>query len=1007
MPQSPGHRRAMSRTLLERETELAATDERLELLCGVPTGRREKPLGTQQGTGTQEGTAQPGPPQGTQQVTPRGLAGGVLAFAGTAGGGKTTLLAEVRMRAVARGCTILGARGGEPEQESAFHVVRQLVQPVLAAAGEKEHRRILGSWYDIVAPAVGLVAPGDGGTPDPTGVRDGLDWLVTRHVVAHAPVVMILDDAHWADAESLAWLTGFAARVAELPLLLVLGYRPEDVPSRATAFRRLVERDDTRPMELAPFSARAVTRLVRQALGPEADEDFCRECWAITGGNPYEVCELAARTQDHGVKPRYDAVPQLRELASALKGNGIVERLEKLGSTCVRMGWTVAVLGSEATLDSAAHVAALGAQEAADAVAALREARLLRDGGPEDTRLEFVHPLLATAVYRAIPGPLRTALHGQAASAVTAAGLDITAAARHLIEVHPDGDPDVVEGLRAAARRHMRSGAPDAAHRCLSRALREPPSQEDRPAVLFELGCSSLLTAPVTTVNHLRSALEEPALDPALREQVCYRLAQALAHTDRLGEAARVVEEEARSAVDPRTRVRMRAEQFMYHAFRADEEDSPARSRRLARFAARLPGDGRAERSVLGLRGWDAMVRGERATVAVRCAEQALRGGLSWTDEEWGFEVPVLTALTLMYADQPGRAEELFTDGIAECERKGWRGAHLSFGFTLLGYIRYRRGSLSEAEDLVRGGLRIADRVGSRVPAQWFALGILIEILLARGAVPQAQQLAQTYGYGEVTPNAVVYPDSRTVYAELLLARGLAEEAERELLAVGRRLDPRGMRNPAWCPWKLRLAESLAGRDPDRAEACARDALARARRFGTPSAVGEALHTWAQVGSGPQRLDRLREAVRWLERSPAAYELSRALVDLGAEQRRCGLPQESADSLYRGLEGAVGCGSAGLAARARDELAAAGLSPLQLHGAAETDTLTDRERAVAVRSAQGEDPQRIAHGLELEEVAVVRLLSGVYRKLGTGPEGLPGLLDRVVGASAGPVVPGH
>src|SRR5206468_4102427 len=107
--------------------------------------------------------------------------------------------------AAARGCTVLSARGGEQEQGVAFHVMRQLVQPAFAASPEAEHRRILGNWYDIVAPAVGLVAATGGGTPDPTGVRDGLDWVVTRFAVEHAPVVMVLDDAHWADTESLAW----------------------------------------------------------------------------------------------------------------------------------------------------------------------------------------------------------------------------------------------------------------------------------------------------------------------------------------------------------------------------------------------------------------------------------------------------------------------------------------------------------------------------------------------------------------------------------------------------------------------------------------------------------------------------------------------------------------------------------------------------------------------------------------------------------------------------------
>lgn len=994
MAQQTGHPAPEGRTLLERDSELSAIERRLALLCDAQGPRLPHPRVPLRHPLTAPAAA------GT---------GGVLAFAGTAGAGKTALLGETRARAVARGCTVLRARGGEQEQESAFHVVRQLVQPLLATGDEEAHREILGSWYEIVAPAVGLVAPGVAGSPDPQGVRDGLDWLLTRFAVRHAPLVVLVDDAHWADPASLAWLAGFAPRAAELPLLIVTGYRPEELPGDAAGFRRVVERDGERPHELAPLSAHAVTSMVKRMLGDDADTSFCHECWTVTGGSPFEITELVARSYDSGLKPQQDNVPRLRELAAAVKGDGFIDLLQSLGPSCVRLGWAVAVLGTGATLRITASVAALGAEEARQAASKLRGARVLADPGGADGTcgavtgrgpegegelLEFCHPLLATAVYRAIPDSLRTALHGQAAAAVASAGRGATASARHLLEIHPDGDAAVVEELRQAAREYLRAGAPEAAHRCLGRALREPPTLADRPRVLYELGCSALLTTPAATVNHLRAALEEPALDPELRVRVVYRLAQALGHTDRLGEAARTVELEAGRATDARTRLRMQAELFMWHAFRADEEDSPARSRRLARLADHLSGRGTAERYLLGLRAWDAMVRGEPAATALAYAEDALGDGLPWTDEEWGFEVPVLVALTFLYCDRPGRAEELFKKGIAECERKGWRGAHLSFGFTLLGYIRYRRGRLTDAEELVRSGLRIADRVGSRVPAQWFALGILIEILIARGAVDEAERIAAHYSYGEVTPNAVVYPDSGTVYAELLLACGLREEAEARLTEVGERLEPRRMRNPAWCPWQLRLAESLATTEPGRAVRTAGEAVERARRFGAPSALGQALHTSALVSSGVTRLEQLREAVAHLEGSPASYELASALVSLGGELRRVGLPQDAADGLYRGLEGAVRCGAPTLAARARDELAAAGLPPLPLTGD-DTETLTAQERTAALWAARGIRVPEIAHGMSLREAAVRLLLSGVCRKLGTDLAGLPGLLARL------------
>ncbi|WP_343298602.1 hypothetical protein [Streptomyces sp. SID1034] len=152
MAETKGRGGVPRRMLFERDEELLLFDSMLDDLCGRAG----------------EGSA------------PNG---GLLAIAGSAGLGKTTLVAEVRRKAAARGCTLLAARGSEQEEGVAFHVVRQLVQPVLAATSEEEHRKILGSWYDIVAPAVGLVAGKSGVAPDPQGVRDGLDWLVTRFAV--------------------------------------------------------------------------------------------------------------------------------------------------------------------------------------------------------------------------------------------------------------------------------------------------------------------------------------------------------------------------------------------------------------------------------------------------------------------------------------------------------------------------------------------------------------------------------------------------------------------------------------------------------------------------------------------------------------------------------------------------------------------------------------------------------------------------------------------------------
>ncbi|MFF7893233.1 ATP-binding protein [Streptomyces sp. NPDC007907] len=927
----------------------------------------------------------------TVDGVPQAPRGGLLAFTGPAGMGKTSLLTEARARAREQGFTVLSGRGGEKEQGLAFHLVRQVVQPALASMDEDGLRAFLGGWYAIVGSALGLVAPPGGHVPDPTGVRDGLDWVMTRLAVTRTPMVLLLDDLHWADVESLTWLASFAPRAVDLSLLIVVAFRPDELPLEAAAFGSAADLG-TRPFTLAPLSSAAVARIVRDEVGEEAEDAFCEECWEITGGSPFEAVELSIRLGERNLRGTGEDLPTMRDLAAAVKGPGLIERLQHLGTTTVRFAYAAAVLGQAISPELAARIAAIGGTAAAEATEKLRTARVLADGDGSGETLEFLHPLIATTIYRSIRPSLREGLHNAAAEAVRAAGLGCAAAARHLLEVPCEGSAEAVACLREAAREALHSGAPEAARRLLNRALQEPPLPEERAALLHELACATFLIKPTATVTHLREALAEPGIDPELRASMVYRLTQALAHTDRMAEAATVAADEARRAAHPRIRLRMQADHFVWSAFRTDEADSSSRSRRLARLADRLPGRGPEERYLLGARAWDAMMRGEPRQKVLAYAEKALRGGLSWTHENRGFEVPVSVALVFMYCDQPRRAEELFARGMAECESKGWRGSHLALGQTLSGYIRYRRGCLAEAENLVREGLGIADRVEGAVPAQWFAIGILIQTLLARGRVIAARRLADRYHYGDVIPNAVIYPDPRTVYADLLLAEGRPAEAADLLTGVGEWLEGREWRNPAWCPWQLGLASALSRTAPDRAVRHARDAVKRARDFGAASAIGQALHAQAEVTGGEAGLALHARAVDQLQQSPAAYELARALVGHGAALARDGRLHQAADRLYQGLEGAVHCGAEGLAARARRELSAAGLRPLPLRYA-QTDTLTAQERKAAEMTVGGHAAAVVAKELRLTEEGVRQLLSSVYRKIGTDAAGLAAALE--------------
>lgn len=238
----------------------------------------------------------------------------------------------------------------------------------------------------------------------------------------------------------------------------------------------------------------------------DAHDDFASLLEASSLGAPHVRTETPPISADVSRRPPHAV------------GSGLMERLEQLGTATARYVWAAAVMGASHSAELVAAIAALGAEEAAEAAETLLGARVLTESEPGGG-LEFVHPLIATTIYRTIPPALRIAMHIRASEVVYAAGLGATAAARHLLEVPGEGDPEVVARLREAAREHLRAGAPETARRVLCRALQEPPLPEDRAALLHELAGATSLIHPTATVSSLR---------------------EAPAHTDRVAEAATV-----------------------------------------------------------------------------------------------------------------------------------------------------------------------------------------------------------------------------------------------------------------------------------------------------------------------------------------------------------------------------------------------------------------------------------------------------------------------------------
>ena len=306
----------------------------------------------------------------------------------------------------------------------------------------------------------------------------GLYWLVAN-LAAHGPLVIAVDDAHWADEPSLRWLAHLAARIEGLPAALLLAVR--NGPGQPAIVGELRACPACTPLQLGPLEAQATAALMRQRLGGQADDQLCQACHARAGGNPFllEALATALRAPGDG-----DLLARVDQLGPEPVAQAVLRRVGQLGDGAGRLTRALAVLGGPAPLRHAAALAGQDASTAARLADRLRAADVLAPGSV----LEFAHPIVRTAVYESIPPGDRALAHAEAARLLENERADPERIALHLLRSEPAGDARVAVLLRAAAAAASGRGAPGPAAEYLRRALEEPPEPTARPAILLDLG---------------------------------------------------------------------------------------------------------------------------------------------------------------------------------------------------------------------------------------------------------------------------------------------------------------------------------------------------------------------------------------------------------------------------------------------------------------------------------------------------------------------------------------
>lgn len=895
--------------------------------------------------------------------------GATVLIEAPAGMGKTRLVRQLSDGGVRVGMRVLSARATELEREFSYGVVRQLFAPLLADPSERE---------DLLEGAAAAARPAFGFDDERASSSSGLSFAtlwglysLTVKLSQAEPLLLSVDDAQWADVASLRFLMFLAPRLEGLPLLQAVASHPIAVES---PLARLSTEPSTFRLSPTPLGPESVARLLGDALGPPPDADFASACYELTGGNPFLIAEVARTLVAYHVPPTQENVSLVRDLVPDTVTRAVLLRLRPLPGAARALARSVAILGDRCEPRLAGALTGVEPAGVAEAADCLRAARILGS----DSRLGFVHPLVRNAVYREIPAGARSREHERAAALLTEEGVSRERVAAHLLATSPAGDAAVSRQLRDAAQEALDHGAADSAIAYLLRSLAEPPLAAERSDVLELLLTAAVRGADASMVLPLEpELLEDLTSDPQRLMRFGRELAMWLIGTGQLERASAVLEraiDTAERAGDLGLAVALEAQLVSFTQL------PPRHAReRFQRYTGRLAEDSPEHRLSLALHAWWSSLLGGPAPEAAGLARRALAGGHIFAEQP---DSPVAgqVILVLARADELDAAEAASAHQVAEATRLG-SAASLTAAWYERGYVAQRRGQLRSAEIDARQAVSLARLRGCLTVAPLFS-ALLIDVLVQRDDLESAQDELVASGMAGEIPDGYWFGPVLFSRGRLRLAQGRARESAEDLLDLRDRMTRWEIDGNAGSPAGAYAARALAALgDGEQARMLAEEALATARRWGAPSAVGEALAALGTVTGGDRGIELLVDATRLLDAAPAPLLRAAALVELGQMLRHERRAADAREPLRTGLALARRYGALALARRAAEELEAGG-EKAGRHTPIGAETLTASERRVAGMAANGMKNREIAAVLHVTIKTVESHLRAAYDKLG-------------------------
>jgi len=670
-----------------------------------------------------------------------------LELVGEPGIGKSRLLAELRDKAEDRGLLVLSGSASELERDIPFWIFASALDDYVRSL-DQSRLELLDAEVRLelahVLPSLSIHPPDADSKQQHERYRThrAVRELLER-LTATVPLVLLLDDVHWADGASVELLGALLRHPPDAPVLLAFTVRPQQVQERLAVALELAYRSAT--VTRVPLEGLTLSE-ARDLFGEQINGAAVSALYQETGGNPFYLDQLH-RSLGRGV----EGAVLVSELTLSLNvppavAAALAQELALLSDRTRLVLQGAAVVGDPFDPELAAAAAATSESTVLAAVDELIALDVVR---PTDVprRFRFRHPLVRRAVYETSPAGWRLSAHERSAEALVARGAPPAERAHHVERAGRQGDATAVATLREAGEAAAHR-APVSAARWLSAALRL--LRDDVPAeqrVELLLARAAALATYGRFADGRAALLECLSLVPseavALRVRVttaCAGIEHLLgrhqeAH-DRLADALDQLED----AGSPEA-IALMIELAVDGVYRMKFGHITAWAERALGIARQL-GDQPLMATAAAVLAWGAGLSGDVAAAVEYCSEaETLVDGLSDRDLALRLDAAVHLAGAELYLDRFTAAGEHADRVIAVATTTG-QPAFIPFAFSLLAWVRMLQGDLAAGGAMLDAAIEESRLLGN---AQSLA-GLLLNrslTALAEGDLELAATAAQ------------------------------------------------------------------------------------------------------------------------------------------------------------------------------------------------------------------------------------------------------------------------